>query len=197
MPVLVPVYAGGLRLLPGLVVASNPTHRIRFSLTRSSRDFALHPLLSTPSEFADVPLRIVAFAVGGEGVWAPCAPLWMMRGPHLHGTCVSSLSRVAVAMGSLFSRGRHFGSRQPRSCSGVFRVNSASKWVATVPTHAVCSPFISLQFLRPPVAIMKGFKLRAWILAQERRTTRAAPSVPGQAPSIGTLLVLSSFEDTS
>ncbi|KAJ1177427.1 hypothetical protein NDU88_002682 [Pleurodeles waltl] len=68
VPVLVPVSAGGLRVLPGLAAAGNPTHRSRLSLARSSRGFAPHLLLSTPSEFADVPLRIVALAVGGEGV---------------------------------------------------------------------------------------------------------------------------------
>ncbi|KAJ1163859.1 hypothetical protein NDU88_004311 [Pleurodeles waltl] len=62
--------------------------------------------------------------------------------------------------------------------SGVFRVTSAPKWV-----DAVYSLITSLQFLRPPVVIMAGFKLRAWIVVRERRTTRAAPSVPGHAPS--------------
>ncbi|KAJ1105964.1 hypothetical protein NDU88_003367 [Pleurodeles waltl] len=80
MLVIVPFLACGLRVLPGLAVAGNPTHQSRFSLTRSSGNFALHPLLTTPSEFADVPFRIVALAVGGEGVWVPCAPLWMMGG---------------------------------------------------------------------------------------------------------------------
>ncbi|KAJ1190404.1 hypothetical protein NDU88_007142 [Pleurodeles waltl] len=34
----------------------------------------------------------------------------------------------------------------------------------------------------PPVVIMAGFKLRAWIVVREHRTTRAAPLVPGHAP---------------
>ncbi|KAJ1148267.1 hypothetical protein NDU88_001104 [Pleurodeles waltl] len=33
---------------------------------------------------------------------------------------------------------------------------------------------------------MAGFKLRAWIVVRERRTTRAAPSVPGHAPGLAT-----------
>ncbi|KAJ1139826.1 hypothetical protein NDU88_006190 [Pleurodeles waltl] len=41
-------------------------------------------------------------------------------GPHLHGTFVSSQPRAAVAAGSLLCRGRHFGSRQPRSFRGEF-----------------------------------------------------------------------------
>ncbi|KAJ1116255.1 hypothetical protein NDU88_004471 [Pleurodeles waltl] len=87
-------------------------------------------------------------------------------------------------MGSLLCRGSHFGSRQPRSCRVVFQVNSAPKWVTAAPTRAVYSPITSLQFLRPPVVIMAGFKLRAWIVARERLTTRAAPSVPVHAPKL-------------
>ncbi|KAJ1145406.1 hypothetical protein NDU88_011693 [Pleurodeles waltl] len=41
-------------------------------------------------------------------------------GPHLYGTFVSSQPRAAAATGSLLCRGRHFGSRQPRSCRGEF-----------------------------------------------------------------------------
>ncbi|KAJ1155693.1 hypothetical protein NDU88_008422 [Pleurodeles waltl] len=41
-------------------------------------------------------------------------------GPHLYGTLVSSQPRAAAATGSLLCRGRHFGSRQPRSCRGDF-----------------------------------------------------------------------------
>ncbi|KAJ1127792.1 hypothetical protein NDU88_006185 [Pleurodeles waltl] len=47
---------------------------------------------------------------------------------------------------------------------------------------AVYSPITSLEVLRPPVVIMAGFKLRAWIVVRERRTTRAAPLVPGEQP---------------
>ncbi|KAJ1186862.1 hypothetical protein NDU88_003642 [Pleurodeles waltl] len=65
---------------------------------------------------------------------------------------------------------------------GVFRAISGPGWSAAVPTCAVYSPIASLQFLRPPVVIMAGFKLRAWIVVRERRTTRAAPLVPGHAP---------------
>ncbi|KAJ1209003.1 hypothetical protein NDU88_004382 [Pleurodeles waltl] len=149
MPVLVPVLAGGLRVLPGLVVAGNPTHRSRFSLTRSFRDFALHPLLSTPSEFADVPLRIVALAVGGEGVWAPCAPLWMMGG-----SSPPRDLRILPAEG--------------RGCNGFTVLSRPPFWIVAAAKLPGCFP---------------GFKLRAWILARERCTTRAAPSVPCHAPS--------------
>ncbi|KAJ1154050.1 hypothetical protein NDU88_006807 [Pleurodeles waltl] len=65
---------------------------------------------------------------------------------------------------------------------GVFLVNSAPKCIAAVSTRAVYSPITSLQLLRPPVVIMAGFKLRARIVVRERRTTCAAPLVPGHAP---------------
>ncbi|KAJ1185831.1 hypothetical protein NDU88_002618 [Pleurodeles waltl] len=52
----------------------------------------------------------------------------------------------------------------------VFRAISAPRWGAAVPTCAVYSPIASLQFLRPPVVIMAGFKLRAWVMARGRRT---------------------------
>ncbi|KAJ1187004.1 hypothetical protein NDU88_003783 [Pleurodeles waltl] len=92
VPVLVPVSGGGLRVLPGLAAAGNPTHRSRLSLTRSSQDFAPHPLLSIPSEFADVLLRIVALTVGGllrpsmdgGGVLTSTGPSYpLSRGPQL------------------------------------------------------------------------------------------------------------------
>ncbi|KAJ1159247.1 hypothetical protein NDU88_011915 [Pleurodeles waltl] len=54
---------------------------------------------------------------------------------------------------------------------GVFQINSAPRWDAAVPTRAVYSPIAFLQFLRPPVVIMAGFKLRAWIVARGRRIT--------------------------
>ncbi|KAJ1186863.1 hypothetical protein NDU88_003643 [Pleurodeles waltl] len=54
---------------------------------------------------------------------------------------------------------------------GVFRAISAPKWGAAVPTCAVYSPIASLQFLRPSVVIMAGFKLQACIVARGRRTT--------------------------
>ncbi|KAJ1085032.1 hypothetical protein NDU88_005168 [Pleurodeles waltl] len=104
-------------------------------------------------------------------------------GPHLYGTFVSSQPWAAAATGSLLCRGRHFGSRQSLKLSGgVFQLNSAPKWIAAVSTCTVYSPITSLQFLRTPVVIMAGFKLRAWIVVRERRTTRAAPLVPGHAP---------------
>ncbi|KAJ1145890.1 hypothetical protein NDU88_012173 [Pleurodeles waltl] len=77
-------------------------------------------------------------------------------GPHLHETFVSFQPRATAATGSLLCRGRHFRSRQPQSCRG--------------------------EFSGPPVVIMAGFKLRAWIVVREHRTTRAAPLVPGHAP---------------
>ncbi|KAJ1154917.1 hypothetical protein NDU88_007660 [Pleurodeles waltl] len=43
-------------------------------------------------------------------------------------------------------------------------------------------PFWVAAAAKPPVVIMAGFKLRAWIVVRERRTTRAAPLVPGHAP---------------
>ncbi|KAJ1154702.1 hypothetical protein NDU88_007445 [Pleurodeles waltl] len=105
-------------------------------------------------------------------VFEPLAPLngWCGR-PHLHGAFVSSQPRAAVTTGSLHCLGCHFGSRQPRRCQSAFRVNSAPTWDAAVPTRAVYSPIASLQFLRPPVVIIAGFKLRAWIVARGRLTT--------------------------
>ncbi|KAJ1188368.1 hypothetical protein NDU88_005129 [Pleurodeles waltl] len=110
---------------------------------------------------------------------------------HLHGTFVSSQPRSAAVAGSLLCRGRHFVSRQPQNCRGeFFRAITAPKWIAAVSTRAVYSPIGSLQFLRPPVVIMAGFKLRAWIIVRERRSTRAAPLVPGHAPFLyGTSLL--------
>ncbi|KAJ1190732.1 hypothetical protein NDU88_000054, partial [Pleurodeles waltl] len=105
-------------------------------------------------------------------VFEPLAPLngWC-GGPHLYGTFISSQPRAAVTTGSLHCHGRHFGSRQPQRCWSVFRVNSAPRWDAVVPTRAAYSPIASLQFLRPSVVIMAGFKLRAWIVARGRRST--------------------------
>ncbi|KAJ1082215.1 hypothetical protein NDU88_002383 [Pleurodeles waltl] len=42
------------------------------------------------------------------------------EGPHLPGTFASSPPRATAAASSLLCRGRHFGSRQPRSCRGEF-----------------------------------------------------------------------------
>ncbi|KAJ1089370.1 hypothetical protein NDU88_002521 [Pleurodeles waltl] len=59
-----------------------------------------------------------------------------------------------------------------RGCNGFTVLSRPPFWVAAAAKLPECFP----------VVIMAGFKIRAWIPAQERRTTRAAPSVPGHAP---------------
>ncbi|KAJ1152209.1 hypothetical protein NDU88_004986 [Pleurodeles waltl] len=54
---------------------------------------------------------------------------------------------------------------------GSFRAISAPGWGAVVPTRAIYSPIASLQFFRPPIIIMAGFKLQAWIVPRGRLTT--------------------------
>ncbi|KAJ1144015.1 hypothetical protein NDU88_010317 [Pleurodeles waltl] len=105
-------------------------------------------------------------------VFEPLAPLngWC-GGPHLRGAFISSQLRAAVITGSLPCRGCHFGSRQSRRCRSVFRVDSAPGLGPAVPTRAAYSLIASLQFLRPSVVIMAGFKLWAWIVARVCCTT--------------------------
>ncbi|KAJ1142222.1 hypothetical protein NDU88_008549 [Pleurodeles waltl] len=108
-------------------------------------------------------------------------------GPDLYGTFIFSQLRAAGRGCNRFtalSRPPFWVTAATKLSGGVFRVNSAPKWIAAVSTRAVYSPITSLQFLRPPVVIMAGFKLQAWIMVRERRSTRAAPLVPGHVPPI-------------
>ncbi|KAJ1199371.1 hypothetical protein NDU88_003208 [Pleurodeles waltl] len=183
VPVLASVSAGGLYALPGLAATGGPTRQSCLSLTRRSRGSAPHLLLFTLPKSTDVPLRIFALAVGGKGVRTSCASQWIVWG--------SSPPQVRRSL-PVEGRGRNGFTALPRPpfwiaaaarLSGVFRANSSQSEAAAVPTRAAYSPITFLQFSRPPVAIMAGFMLRAWIVARERCTTRAAPSVPGHAPS--------------
>ncbi|KAJ1120840.1 hypothetical protein NDU88_008989 [Pleurodeles waltl] len=101
-------------------------------------------------------------------------------GPHvLSGLAAAGdptrLSRLSLTRSSQDSA--------PQVVGAFFRQTLPQSEVATVPTRAAYSSTAFLQFSRPPVVIMAGFMLRAWTVARERRTTHAAPSIPGHAPT--------------
>ncbi|KAJ1165436.1 hypothetical protein NDU88_005864 [Pleurodeles waltl] len=166
------------------MAAGDPTRRSRPSLTRSSRGSAPHLLLAT---FPKVRRCSTSYhcsrrqrqrALYPWGASIGDVRVLTTAGPLL------SLSRGAAAvMDSLLSRGRHFGSQQPRSSQGKFRAKSTSKEGRRGPYPCwMPSDHLSLQFSRPPVVIMAGFMRWARFVARERRTMRAAPSDPGHAP---------------
>ncbi|KAJ1124890.1 hypothetical protein NDU88_003337 [Pleurodeles waltl] len=110
----------------------------------------------------------------GVGVLTSAGPLLSpSRGPRPRWAHCSAAAAI-LDRGSRGVVGAIFGQNPPQSRG------------AAVPTRAACSPTTSLQFSRPPVVIMAGFMRRAWFVARERRTMRAAPSAPGHAPPITT-----------
>ncbi|KAJ1187557.1 hypothetical protein NDU88_004332 [Pleurodeles waltl] len=85
---------------------------------------------------------------------------------HLRRTFVSSQPRSAAVAGSLFCRGRQFVSRQLQNCQGEFFGRSLPQSGALrflLVLYVLRS--LLYKFLRPPVVVMAGFKLRAWIAA--------------------------------
>ncbi|KAJ1162245.1 hypothetical protein NDU88_002713 [Pleurodeles waltl] len=85
--------------------------------------------------------------------------------------CVLSAKGRGCGEFTALSRPPFWAAAVAKLLGGVFRAISAPGWGAAVPTCAVYSPIASLQFLRPPVVSMAGFKLRAWIVARGRLTT--------------------------
>ncbi|KAJ1202580.1 hypothetical protein NDU88_006377 [Pleurodeles waltl] len=112
--------------------------------------------------FADVPLRNVVLAVGGEGVRDPCVLRWMVWGssPPRDLRVLSAEGRSRSEL-TVLSRLPFWVAAAAKFSGEVFRAISAPGWGAAVPTCAVYSPITSLQSPRPLVVTMAGFKLRA------------------------------------